>query len=240
MTAKEYPALNQADHLYDLLLRAAAPMTVAPLGATPDTPRLRGVVRAGDRARIAVASGADLRAAVAFEFPLADPRLDITGCLDWLRRTADRSRLDALAATGSRRDSHDNHVIAAADAGWDTALLGSEPDHNYFTLLSLLLFGGGALWFEDVYALAGYMLTTAGRHRLYLTDHAHGDVLGIDLPLTAADGRVEPGFAGSLPQELASIIESGHLRALPVMPVVDDYCQCVYDLSAWVDPSGAR
>jgi hypothetical protein len=40
------------------------------------------------------------------------------------------------------------------------------------SLLRLQLFGGGALWFEDVFTLTGDLLTGNGRHRLYVHDRA--------------------------------------------------------------------
>jgi hypothetical protein len=73
----------------------------------------------------------------------------------------------------------------------------------------------------------------SGRHRLYVQDKAAGEVIGIDLPLAAADGHVTPGFGGQLPQELASIIRSGHIRVQPQLKP-DEYCTAVYDLNAWV------
>jgi hypothetical protein len=176
------------------------------------------------------------RTGVAFDFPLGgdDPELDVAACIDWLRGIT-AELLTTLAESNPGQDSHGNHIVAATDAGWAPGRPATEPDQNHFSLLSLLLFGGGALWFEDVYTLTGYLLTGDGRHRLYVHDGAAGEVLGIDLPLTAAHGRVTPGFAGSLPQELASIIESRHVRVQPPLPA-DDYCVAAYDLTAWVDP----
>lgn len=209
------------------------------LGAPPaGAVRLRGLIRVGDHARIAVTTDPDQRTGYAFEFPLdhADAGFDIASCIDWLRTVTARDLISY--ADGSERDSHGNRIVAAVDVGWSAQLRATRPDQNYFTLLSLLLFGGGPLWFEDTYALAGYLLTGRGRHRLYLHDQAAGKVLGIDLPLTAADRQVTPGFGGQLPQELASIIRSGQIRVQPQLKP-DEYCTVVYDLTAWLDPSAA-
>jgi hypothetical protein len=226
--------LSRADDQYDLLLRAAAPLTVAPLGSTAAPgPRLRGVVRTGSHARLVVTAEPGQHTGVAIDFPL-DDGFDAAACLDWTRSTP-AQQLHTAARSSNRQDSHGNRIIAAAVAGWRPDLQPTEPDQNYFTLLSLLLFGGGALWFEDVYTVTGYLLIGAGRHRLYVHDQATSEQLGLDLPLTATGGRVTPGFAGSLPQELASVLSSGHIRVQPTRPA-DDYCTTAYDLTKWVDP----
>jgi hypothetical protein len=106
------------------------------------------------------------------------------------------------------------------------------------SLLRLQLFGGRALWFEDVFTLTGDLLTGNGRHR-YVHERAADEVLGIDLPLTTSSGRVTPGFAGSLPQELASIIESGQVRVQPPLDN-DHYCTAADDPTTWVDPRAGQ
>jgi hypothetical protein len=84
---------------------------------------------------------------------------------------------------------------AAVDAGRSAQLQATYPDQSYFTLLSLLLFGGGPLWF-DTYARAGYLLIGNDRHPPVLARPSSRRGARIDLSLAAADGQITRVSAG--------------------------------------------
>ncbi|MFI7596717.1 hypothetical protein [Actinoplanes sp. NPDC049681] len=183
-------------------------------------------------------AGAQAPAKVAVEFHLTGDdgaELDVHAAVDWVRTL---SYADLAAAAGDC-DSHGNVVVAAETLGLSASHRATEYDINYFSMLRQLLYGGGALWFEDIFTLHGYLLTGPGRHRLYINNSKTGTITGIDLPLTQADGTIWPGQGGSFPVELPSLVRDDELHHQTKINAIDDYCSTVYDMSDWVMPAPA-
>lgn len=230
--------MSSADHTFGQLLRHAAPLVMAPPGPLPPVgPQLRGVVRSGtDRARVLYCPDARMNRGFGFEFELSSngQELNVDAAIDWLRTV--------IPATGSPHspfgaspvtDSHDNLVVAAADAGFSASRDGPWYDQNLFSILSILIHGGGFPWFEDVYSCTGFLLRENKRCRFYVRSEPGGDIYGLDVPLVSPDGRVRPGMGGNFPQELASIIRTQHILAQPRISAFDDYASLVFDLTDW-------
>ncbi|BEL10812.1 hypothetical protein Q0Z83_090030 [Actinoplanes sichuanensis] len=78
-----------------------------------------------------------------------------------------------MASSGGR-DSHGDVIVGAGPLGYRADRRATGFDVNYFAMLRQMLYGGGALWFEDIYTLTGFLLTGPGRHRLYITDGGTG------------------------------------------------------------------
>ena len=229
--------MDRQDHLHGQLLRIAAPLVMAPCGPQPtDVVGLGGVVRAGaDQSRVVLLAGAQAPARIAVDFPLVGERgieLDVDAAVDWIRTLT----CEDLAAVAGDRDSHGNVIVAANTLGFSADHRAARYDINYFSMLRQFLYGGGVLWFEEIYTLSGYLLTEPGRHRLYITRADTGAVIGIDLPLTQTDGTVRPGQGGSFPMELPALVRDDQLHYQTKADVVDDYCSVVYDMSIWVNP----
>ncbi|XVU21351.1 hypothetical protein ACQPZJ_29270 [Actinoplanes sp. CA-054009] len=227
--------MDRRDHLHELLIRMLAPLVMAPIGPREvDQVRLGGVVRAGvNQTRVVLLAGAEMPAGVAVEFSLVaedGSELDVDAAIDWLRNLT----AAALGAAAGERDSHGNVVAAAGELGFTVHHRPVGYDLNYFALLRQMLYGGGILWFEDIYTLDGFLLAGLGRHRLYIKSTDTGTVTGIDLPLTASDGTVRPGQGGTFPAVLPSLVRDDQLRFQPEVPAADDYCSTLYDLSGWV------
>ncbi|MEV4703922.1 hypothetical protein [Actinoplanes sp. NPDC049316] len=232
--------MDRENHLHDQLVGIVAPLVMAPCGPQPaDVVRLGGVVRAGvNETRIVLLAGAQASAGVAIEFRLVaedGAELDVHAAVDWIR-TLGFADLDAAAA---ERDSHGNVVVAADAMGFSPDHRATEYDINYFSMLRQMLYGGGALWFEDIFTLSGFLLTGPGRHRLYITNSRTGAVVGIDLPLTQSDGTIWPGQGGSFPVELPSLVRDDELSHQTKVTTVDGYCSVVYDMADWVLPTPA-
>ncbi|MGA5301774.1 hypothetical protein ACPCHT_17730 [Nucisporomicrobium flavum] len=232
--------MERENHLHEQLVGVLAPLVVAPCGPQPaDAVRFAGVVRAGaNRTRVVLLAGASAPVRVAVEFQLIGDdgsELDVHAAVDWIRTLAPA---DLAAVTGGR-DSHGNVVVAAGRLGLSSDRRATEYDVNYFSMLRQMLYGGGALWFEHIFTLSGYLLTGPGRHRLYISDTRTGAVTGIDLPLTQADGTIWPGQGGSFPVELPSLVRDDELQHQKRITAADDYGSVVYDMTDWVMPAPA-
>ncbi|MEV8509485.1 hypothetical protein AB0368_32290 [Actinoplanes sp. NPDC051475] len=232
--------MDRENHLHEQLLRIVAPLVMGPCGAQPaQVVRLAGIVRAGtNQTRIVLLAGAQAPARIAVEFRLTGDdgtELDVDAAVDWIRTLTHAD----LAATAGERDSHDNIIVAADTLGFSANHRATEYDINYFSMLRQLLYGGGALWFEDIFTLHGYLLTGPGRHRLYINNSKTGTITGIDLPLTQADGTIWSGQGGSFPVVLPSLVRDDELQHQTKITAVDDYCSVVYDMSDWVLPTPA-
>ncbi|MEU8814919.1 hypothetical protein [Actinoplanes sp. NPDC048796] len=120
------------------------------------------------------------------------------------------------------------------DAGFSADRRAGQYDMNYFSMLRQFLYGGGRLWFEDIFSVSGFLVLNPRSHRLYVTEGATGEIIGIDLPLTEADGTVSPGRGGTFPSVLPSLIEYDGLKSHRPVASRDDYCARIYDLSEWI------
>lgn len=231
------------DYKFSFLLRRIAPLVMAPPGPLPPTgTRLRGVVRAGrQRARVVFSADERMESGVGFEFALSGdgPEFEIDAAIDWLRVTVGAGLELPIGPTGAVVDGHHNTIWNAAEHGFRSTAQDLWYDHNLFSLLSTFVHGGGSPWFDNDYTCAGFMLGPASTCRIYLRITATAEVFGVHLPLARADGTIIAGMAGSLPQELASLVDSKTLFVQPKIETVDDYCQAVYDLRSWVDPTAA-
>jgi hypothetical protein len=237
-------ATTLEDTTFDLLLRSAIPLVVAPPGALPPRgPRLRGVTRvSGDRARVMLSKDAGMDPGVAFEFALAngDQSLNVEAAIDYVRTiaTADMARFhDRWPHV---HDSHGNLVVEAAAAGFSGPWDGIFYDHSLFRLFGLLAYGAVSPRFEDVYTFAGFMFRDAATCRIYVRATDNGDVYGLEIPLRRADGRAMNRFGGSLPQELVPLVREGHLLTQPVIDDRDDYCTQAFDMAKWIRPIEPR
>jgi hypothetical protein len=229
--------VDRENHLHEQILQIMAPLVMAPCGPPPaDVVRLGGVVRAGvNQSRIVLLAGAQAPARIAVEFNLTadgSAELDVDAAVDWLRTLTYAD----LTAVAGERDSHGNVIVAADTLGFSAIYRAAEYDINYFSMLRQMLYGGGALWFESIYTLNGYLLTAPGRHRLYTKNAKTGAVVGIDLPLTQTDGTIRPGQGGSFPVELPSLIRDDQLQYQTQITAIDDYCEVVYDMGDWINP----
>lgn len=232
--------MDRENHLHEQLLGIVAPLVMGPCGhQTPQAIRLGGIVRAGaNQTRIVLLAGAPAPARIAIEFRLTGhdgTELDVHAAVDWMRAL----RYSDLISVAGEHDSHGNIIVAADTLGFSASHQAAEYDINYFSMLRQLLYGGGALWFEHIFTLSGYLLTEPGRHRLYVNNTATGTVTGIDLPLTQADGTIWPGQGGSFPVELPSLVRDDELQHQTKIATVDDYCSVVYDMGDWVMPTPA-
>ncbi|MGC4744669.1 hypothetical protein ACLQ28_03235 [Micromonospora sp. DT201] len=230
--------MNLADFTFGRLLRHAAPLVMAPPGSLPPGgPQLRGLVRSGDeQARMFYCHDAAMTSGTGFEFELLSNggELNVDAAVEWIRVVA--SSIDSLQSTDGMpmlRDSHNNVIIAATDAGFEPKRL-EWYDQNLFGMLSILIHGGGFPWFEDVYSFAGFMLSGNGRCRIYIKVAATGEAYGLDVSLVDKSGGVSAGSGGTLPQELASIIRTGTLLVQPKVHANDDYAPVVFDMTKWV------
>lgn len=215
--------MRPQDHAYEILLRGTIPFVLAPVGASPGTRQLRGVVRVDqDRARLVFTDDATMTHGVAFEISLlggSDPDADMWGEL---------GRVRALAAeewTSDTRDSHHNLIVGAAKAGDRPAEL---LDQALYGLFSTFFGAGGIPWYADVYTFAGFMRLPEHRTRVYLRDERDDVTYGVQVP-----GR--DGY-GSLPQELVPLIRERQFQFHPLLDDADDYCSAVYDLTAFTGP----
>ncbi|NJC72540.1 hypothetical protein HC031_22880 [Planosporangium thailandense] len=175
---------------------------------------------------------------LAVEFALASDSepLDVEAAIDYVRTAVAADMNRSREWQSNVRDSHRNVVVEASAAGFTTEATAPSYDHGLFGLFSLLVHGGGFPWFEDVYTFAGFMLR-GERCRIYIRVTDNGTVYGIEIPLTHADGRPLRRFAGSLPQELASLVPDGDLATNPVIDDRDDYCGQVFDLTSRIIPA---
>lgn len=217
--------MDVTDHAYAYLLRCAIPMMVAPPGQAPAV-QLRGIVRPGpDHARVVLAGR---RGSVAVQYPLAmhDGHPTGTAILDHARYSV-VPVLDSLPGSQSR-DSFGHAVVEAADFDPATS---TGADHERFSLLSMLVHGGGFPWFEDTFTLAGFVLGE-DQMRMYLRVTETGITYGADLPLYTSDGAAA-GFT-ALPQEITAFIHSGDFTGRLATGTGDDYCAAVVDLNAMV------
>lgn len=230
--------MSPTDHTFGLLLRHAAPLVMAPSGTLPPQgPNLRGVVRSSaNSARVFYCPDSQMDRGFGFEFELFSngQSLDVDWAIDWLRAsTPALTWPNSQDNAPSTNDSHNNRIVAAADVGFSLPSERRWYDQNLFSVLSILVHGGGFPWFEDVYSCAGFLLLANNRCRFYVKVKEGAEVYGLDVPLTASDGRVHPGAGGNFPQELASIIRTRHLLTQPRITTPDDYAPLVFDLADW-------
>ncbi|BAL91290.1 hypothetical protein AMIS_60700 [Actinoplanes missouriensis 431] len=222
---------EQEDHLHERFLLAVAPLMVDPIGGRPAGPALAGIVRAGaDETRVMLRGGV----AVSFRLTTGESELDIHAAFDWIR---DLTPADLVGA-GGERDSHGYATVPAEEIGFSADRRATRPDTDYFTLLRMMLYGS-SVWSRELYSLVGFLIRGPRRHRLYVRDPASGVTVGLDLPLTDADGEICPGMGGTFPMLLASVFENGELDLEREAGEADEYCSKVYDMSGWVLPPPA-
>jgi hypothetical protein len=214
--------MRPQDHAYEFVLRSAIPLVLAPVGASPATRRLRGVVRVDTgHARVAFTDDPATSHGVAFHITLPD-----THQPDYAHTTLARLRILATEHwTSDTHDSHHNLIVDAAPAG-DRP--GDFADQNLYNLFSTLLGASGVPWYTDTFTIAGFMLIPADHIRLYTHDERSGLTYGAQFP-------VHGGYS-NLAQELMPLIREGHLQQLPRIDDADDYCAAVYDISTFTGP----
>ncbi|GAA0713967.1 hypothetical protein Drose_25940 [Dactylosporangium roseum] len=232
--------MSLEDGTYDFMLRGVIPLVVVPPGSLPPSgPRLRGAVRASnERARIAVSDDARMTSGVGVEFELsgAGQPLDVRAAIDYVRFVLP-GQLDAIRNQPSRRyDSCMNVIVEAATLGFSQQHEALHHDQSLYTLLNLMVQGGGSPWFEEFYTLAGFMLVGDHRCRIYIRIMDSGVTYGLEIPLLRRDGKVLQHFGGSLPQELVPLLREGQLVNQPVVDTRDDYCAAVFDMARWIGP----
>jgi hypothetical protein len=227
------------NHVFSSILRALAPLVMAPPGPLPPRgPQLRGVVRVGDtHVRVVFSEDGRMTAGVAFQFALSDggKELDIDAAIDWLRTVAAIEMPRIVSQYRRGCDSHGNVIVDAYDAGFVVGGDAMWYDHNLFGLLSILVHGGGFPWFEDVYACSGFMLCPGRKCRIYIRVTDSGESYGLQIPLALTTGHIPAGLGGSLPQELVSHVRTDLINQ-PSVDGHDDY-GAVFDVARWVDPS---
>ncbi|MEH0933849.1 hypothetical protein [Micromonospora psammae] len=178
---------------------------------------------------------------VAAEFALPDLVRDgrlvgVGAAVDLIRTTFAVGLEQYLVTSTLVRDSHHNVIVPVSAAQLAESMEAGVPDLGLFQLFSQFAHGGDPPWFTDVYEFTGFMLLPYDRCRIYLRVGGNGEVHGIDIPLTHADGGAIYGLAGSLVQELATLVRVGDLSIQPKVDRHDDYCGTVFDMSEWVDP----
>ena len=116
----------------------------------------------------------------AVEFPLVnddDQALDVRAAIDHVRTTVVAAMVRLRETPTRTFDSRANLIVEASTTGFSASADAVGFDRDLFSLFSLLTIGGGALWFEDVYTVAGFMLAGA-KCRLYINptggDEVHG------------------------------------------------------------------
>ncbi len=228
-------------HVFASLLRHVAPLVMAPPGPIPPTaPQLRGVVRSSNSmALVSFCYGGDFLSGNAFEFDLfhEGQPLAVDSAVEWVRSTVHNPVTNSRTNLPARSDSHGNRIMSASALGFSYRAGPSWYDQNLFGMLSIFIHGGGFPWFEDVYVCSGFMVIDAAVCRIYINPSSSDmDTFGIDIPLFNAEGTVNAGMGGSLPQELASLVESGTIRNQPRLLVEDNYCSAVFDMRRWVVP----
>jgi hypothetical protein len=224
------------DGAFGFLLRSMVPFVLDPLGLSPSSAiALRGVVRTSHRARVAISQDSDLASGVAVEFELGHGSrvLDVEAAVRYLQSNAAQI-LRRPVASDAIFDSHHNVLVNATAAGFGTEAPRSSYDQSLFGLFSILVHGGGFPWFEDVLTFDGFMFPNRTTCRVYLRIADSGRVVGIEVPLLTVDGQPRHRFAGSLPQELASLVRAGDLLNQPQVDQRDEYCAVIFDMSSWV------
>lgn len=225
-----------ADSAFNYLARNLIALVVDPIASSaPERVTLRGLGRVNDqRTRVMLSIDAPWHAGVAIEYPLLTEDhavADIRSIVDHVRSITPGDLADVMVSS-PLLDGHSNAVISAAELAFDPARAHQSTDLGLFSLLSLMVHGGGFPWFEDVFSFNGFAIRSRDLLRLYLKVADSGECWGVDL----RSDEASMGWTkyGSVHHELVPMVRSRDIFNLPVLSGKDDYCDRAFDLDSWL------
>jgi len=224
------------DTAYFLLMRSLVPLVgVSPGLSSGRAMRLCGIARTanGRAARIFLTNADPVSSGLALELNLSDQSgpLDVSAVVRYLTYLTTTAAIypDATAS----RDTHGNYIIPGIPSSQAAA---TYPGEGLFRTLNVMLGSGNPFAFDEAYELVGFLYRADWRCRLYIRALQDDVVYGVEFPLVDSSGMPDTGVGASLPQELAALSRTGDLALQPKIDSVDEYCDTVIDMSAWVNP----
>jgi len=224
------------DTVYLLLMRSLVPLVEVSPGLPPGKEmRICGIARTatGETARVFLAGTDSVNSGFALEITLSDQSgpIDVSAAVRYVTYLTTTAAIYPDAT--SSRDTHGNYIIPGIPSDQAAA---THPGEGMFRTLNLMLGSGNPFAFDDAYELVGFLYRADQRCRIYIRTLQDDVVYGVDFLLIDSSGIPHAGIGASLPQELAALSRTGDLALQPKIDSVDEYCDTVIDMSAWVNP----